>query len=546
MEQTSSWTGTLAWLIFMLISGVLFYGYYAITLMMIARKTKTPGAGLAWLPILNLFLMCQIGRRSGWWILLCLVPLINLFALAVIWMSIAEMSGKPAWIGAIAIIPLVGLLIPAYLALSATSTPALNFGERNCQSCGMPIVADESFCRNCGDSAVTVVARRRSSIGRMVLTGAGAAFAVLLVSGFFGWFALARVLAYTPPERKSPEIPERTKGTMTEFPVDTDQNAPMVPESVVAEDLQNPPNAAGSIISDKQTAKRLPPGVNRESLKKRGGTSLTTTVYRRRPKAQPPTTLTPPNEEIYICVLRINPGQADAIALEIVKATNGNRSGTKVQSPRGGIYIGSKIQTPQTLIYVLEKQGAETLILIYSPTPALNDAAARLAGNVGNGEGLNDYPETKNTLWTLPQQKPSDLVLVDFKTVTRPEMGLSESDVKSAGKNEETRKLVEYFSQFIPERAIHARYQDASRRNWEVVIYDYNSTGRAWNTWLFLSWTVGLGGQSISLKKGTGIFVDPGDGRALLFQRGPYLIYIQVPTATPIEKIVSFGNGIQV
>jgi hypothetical protein len=340
-------------------------------------------------------------------------------------------------------------------------------------------------------------------------------------------------------------MPERTSGTLTEFPVDTDTTAPLAPESVVAEDLQNTPKS-GSTASDKQTAKRLPPGVNREGLKRRGGTALTTTVYRRRPKAGQPITPLTPAEEIYICVLRITPGQANAIAVDIVKASGGSRSGTRLQSPRGGVYVGSKIQTPQILIYILEKQSADTIILIYSPTPAMNDAAIRLAGNVGNGEGLSDYPETKNTLWTLPQQKPSDLVLVDFSTVTRAGIGLSDSDLNAAGNDKETQKLIEYFSQFLPERATHARYQDAARRDWEVMIYDYDSTRRAWNTWLFLSWTVGLSGQRVSLKHGDGIYADTGDGRALIFQKGPYLIVVLAPAATGTDKLVSLGDGFQV
>ena len=480
---------------------------------------------------------------------------------------------------------------------------------------------------------------------------------VLLVFGVFGWFTLANAFAYAPPERKPPAMPERTAGTLTEFPVDTDATAPLTPESVIAEDLQNSPKSG----SDNQTAKRLPPGVNCENLRQRGATTLTTTVYRRRPKTEQLT----PVGEIFICVLRITPGQADVIAVDIVKATSGNRSGTRLQSPRGGIYVGSKIQTPQTLIYVLEKQGADTLILIYSPTAAMNDAAIRLAGNVGNGEGLSDYPETQNALWTLPQQKPSDLVLIDFSTKTRAEMGLAPSDLNSNGtntnrktddvpvvkpgfvgcykdtsafdldgflersqsntpqrcietcraksfkyagvqysesclcgnsygkygaadncnmkctgdssqicggyssngiyttgfvakdvqvtdnrnkdlKNADTQELIDLFSQFIPERATHARYQDAARRDWEVVIYDYDSTRRAWNNWLLLSWTVGLGGQSISLKHGGGIYADTGDGRALIFQKNPYLIFVLASAATSIDKLILLGNGFQV
>lgn len=332
---TNKFMGCRVWMAdLFLFFGVLLYVYYAVTLMIIARKTKTPGAGLAWIPILILYLMFQIGRRSALWMLLCFVPLVNFFAPAMIWMSVTEICGKPAWTGALAIIPFVGLVIPAYLGLGANPSPALILGARNCQSCETPIVADETFCRNCGDSAATFVAKRRTPAGQMALVGGGTAAAVLLVFGLVSSFTLSRALAYTPPERKPPDMPERTSGTLIEFPVDTDTTAPLAPESVVAEDLQNAP-ASGS-TSDRQTAKRLPPGVNREGLKRRGGTALTTMVYRRpRPKAVQPTAPNIPTEEIYICVLRITPGQADSIAVEIVKATGGSRNGTRLQSPRG-------------------------------------------------------------------------------------------------------------------------------------------------------------------------------------------------------------------
>jgi hypothetical protein len=61
-----------------------------------------------------------------------------------------------------------------------------------------------------------------------------------------------------------------------------------------------------------------------------------------------------------------------------------------------------------------------------------------------------------------------------------------------------------------------------------------------------LSWTVGLNGNSISLKQGKGIFADFKEGRTLLFQRGPYLIYILAPSEASNDKLISFGNGFQV
>src|SRR5438552_1613193 len=93
--------------------GFALYVYFGITLMVIAKKTQTRNAGLAWLPIGNLFLMCAIGRRPAWWVLLLLVPIVNLVAAAMIWMGMAEARGRPAWAGALALLPGVGLIVPA-------------------------------------------------------------------------------------------------------------------------------------------------------------------------------------------------------------------------------------------------------------------------------------------------------------------------------------------------------------------------------------------------------------------------------------------------
>jgi hypothetical protein len=287
--------------------------------------------------------------------------------------------------------------------------------------------------------------------------------------------------------------------------------------------------------------------VNRETIGKRA-TATTSVVYRRKKKQGQRTA--PDNIVIYISVLRVAAGQSkagDAIAVDVTRATGGNRAGVKVQSPRGGIYTGSRISASQVTVYVLEKQNSDMVILVYSPTAAGQETAARLAANIGNGEGLNDYPSTRSTVWVLPERPPGALTLVSLETQTREEMGLSQRDLNEAGNNEETRRWVEYISQFIPERATQARYVDNSGRRWEVIVYDYESTRRAWNTWWLLSWWASASdAKSVTVKDGDGLYIDTNEGRVLLFQRGPYLIFLRGPAATPVETLVAFGNSVQV
>jgi hypothetical protein len=101
-----------------LIISLAVYAYIAYSLMVIADKTGTPNAWLAWIPIVNLYLMCKIGGKPGWWLILFLIPLLNIVFLILVWMGIAEARGKASWLGILMIIPFVNLIIPGYLAFA--------------------------------------------------------------------------------------------------------------------------------------------------------------------------------------------------------------------------------------------------------------------------------------------------------------------------------------------------------------------------------------------------------------------------------------------
>jgi hypothetical protein len=86
--------------------------------MVIANKTNTENSWLAWIPIANLYLICKIAGKPGWWVILFLIPLVNIVISIIIWMKIAEMRGKPSWLGILWIIPPIGLIVVGYLAFS--------------------------------------------------------------------------------------------------------------------------------------------------------------------------------------------------------------------------------------------------------------------------------------------------------------------------------------------------------------------------------------------------------------------------------------------
>jgi Family of unknown function (DUF5684) len=98
--------------------GLAFYVYLSLALQTIAKKTHTENGWMAWIPIINTILLLNIAKKPIWWILLCLIPLVNIVIFIIVWMAVAEARGKPSWWGILLIVPLVGIIVPGYLAWS--------------------------------------------------------------------------------------------------------------------------------------------------------------------------------------------------------------------------------------------------------------------------------------------------------------------------------------------------------------------------------------------------------------------------------------------
>jgi hypothetical protein len=104
---------------------VAFYVYYALCLQFIAKKTNTPNGWFAWIPILNVILMLQIAKKPVWWILLLLIPIVNIVIMVMVWMAIAEQAGKENWWGIlIALVPVVNFILLGMLAFGKSEGSA--------------------------------------------------------------------------------------------------------------------------------------------------------------------------------------------------------------------------------------------------------------------------------------------------------------------------------------------------------------------------------------------------------------------------------------
>ncbi len=101
------------------IISIVAYIYYAYSLYVIAQKTgHEDNAWIAWIPIINIFLMLRITNEPMWWFILMLIPIVNVVIGIIIWMKIAEARNKPNWWGILLLVPFVNLIVPGYLAFS--------------------------------------------------------------------------------------------------------------------------------------------------------------------------------------------------------------------------------------------------------------------------------------------------------------------------------------------------------------------------------------------------------------------------------------------
>ena len=94
------------------------YVWVALCLYIIAKKTNTENPWMAWIPIANIILACQIAGKPWWWIFLFLIPIVNIILGIIVMWKICEARGKPGWLGILMIIPVANLIIPGILAFT--------------------------------------------------------------------------------------------------------------------------------------------------------------------------------------------------------------------------------------------------------------------------------------------------------------------------------------------------------------------------------------------------------------------------------------------
>jgi hypothetical protein len=108
------------------IISLLVYIFFCYCIFRIAKRLDIPAPWLAFIPIIQIWTIVSCAGKPWWWILLLLVPLVNIIIWFIIWMSISENVGKSKVLGFLIalfmIIPIIGYLLPAILAFSKSET----------------------------------------------------------------------------------------------------------------------------------------------------------------------------------------------------------------------------------------------------------------------------------------------------------------------------------------------------------------------------------------------------------------------------------------
>ncbi len=92
------------------------------------EKASRPGWG-AIVPFYNVYLMCLIGGKPGWWLLLAFIPLVNVVAWLLVCLGIAENFGKTEvfavglWLVGFVFFPILGFGDALYKGARPTTPP---------------------------------------------------------------------------------------------------------------------------------------------------------------------------------------------------------------------------------------------------------------------------------------------------------------------------------------------------------------------------------------------------------------------------------------
>ena len=509
------------------------YIYFSICLTVLAKKTSTPNPVLAWIPIVQAFYMLKIGRRNGAIGIMYFVPILNMAAFGIAWMSIAEARGKSPWVGILALVPGLGLLIvPWILAAGPITNPDTMWQSGPsgaCPNCNEAIQPGDEFCGNCGAAIGKLPAKERMSAMTMGITAIPIAAVIFGLSYFAGNMAANQIFAYNPPARSAPAMPSAVGGTLSYFPLDKRNSGSAQPQTLSVDNLSEEIPSGSSRV---QTATAsLPPGVTRDGLKQVAN-SVSTSVYKG--GAAPVT----------VNVAKPSGGNSNAgneIAGQIAAATGGSEQGVNVNPPSGPALTGERIDSKDKVVICLwpTEDPSEAVIIIHT-TPAGAADAEALAQGIGTSSE-SDGPKLPG-ISVLPAETPEHLELIDFHSETLD--GFLAGPADSPNPPELIAFMRQTLGWLLPNNVTNAAYLGSDGLEYGVAILDYGRYDRGWVVQQVFR-SDAKQNEPLQMPGFEGFVSKESDRLMVVAQKGPYLVLFDAPVNADINVVKRIVAGLQ-
>jgi len=76
-----------------LIINLVIYLFYGYCVFLLAKKMNVANAWMSFIPLLNLYLLVKMGGKPGWWLILFLIPLVNIIFIIIVLHEISKARG---------------------------------------------------------------------------------------------------------------------------------------------------------------------------------------------------------------------------------------------------------------------------------------------------------------------------------------------------------------------------------------------------------------------------------------------------------------------
>ncbi|MCX7041307.1 MAG: hypothetical protein NT117_01170 [Gammaproteobacteria bacterium] len=430
------------------------YFLRAFGLSLLGAQAKLGARWTAWVPLLNNYLVCRLAKAPAALMLPAMIPLLNVLVDAYLGVGMAKAKGRSTLLGLCYGVPVFGNVVPLMLGLGAPVEKPLDESEHP------PLVS----------------AFVHAGVACSVLIGLGL--------GAFALGYLTRVGAPPSAAKVASSLPPRVAGTLSEFPIDSDQQNAALPGNVVTQSFGSD---AKPIENEQITQDKLPPWIAQKALPGMAASAIAAEYA-----------AGAANARVDVVGLEMRGTAAGSLAPPSAKqlgtlAKGAKVSGIELKSAKNETYRGYRVTSPEAAYYVLQKEGTSSAVLISATNADSIAVAERLAANIGGGSGLLEYQDYREVFASVPPPPAADAELKQMNSFTEADisryMAKVDQFVALSGEDipNDMRNMYPVLRQIAPQSVIASSYESAS----QDVVYgamalNFPSSAKAWATYQLL------------------------------------------------------------